>query len=44
MSFSILLKALVDANYNFIEVDISAYGKNSDGGIFANLKLENIWL
>lgn len=38
-TFSVVLLALVDANYKFIAVDIGAYGKNSDGGIFSNSKL-----
>lgn len=38
-TFSIVLLALVDANYRFIVVDIGLDGKNSDGGIFANSNL-----
>lgn len=35
-TFSIVLLALVDAQYKFIAVDIGAYGKNSDGGILSH--------
>lgn len=38
-TFSIVLLALVDAQYNFIIVDVGSYGKNSDGGIFAHSNL-----
>jgi hypothetical protein len=38
-TFSIVLLALVDAQYNFIVVDVGAYDKNSDGGIFGNSNL-----
>lgn len=37
--FSIVLLALVDADYRFITVDIGAYGKSSDGRIFRTFKL-----
>jgi len=38
-TFSIVLLALVDAQYKFVAVDIGAYGKNSDGGILSNSNL-----
>lgn len=38
-SFSIVLMALVDAEYNFLFVDIGCQGGVSDGGVFKNCQL-----
>ncbi|XP_008183391.1 protein ALP1-like [Acyrthosiphon pisum] len=34
-SYSVVLLALVDADYKFIAIDVGSYGRNSDGGIFS---------
>ena len=38
-TFSIVLLALVDAHLQFLAIDVGAYGRNSDGEIFANSNL-----
>ena len=37
--FSIVLMALVDADYKFIYIDVGDYGSNGDSGIFRNRPL-----
>ena len=37
--FSIVLMALVDADYHFIYIDVGNYGSNGDSGIFKNSAL-----
>ena len=47
-TFSVVLLALVDANYKFTIMDVGGYGKSSDGGLFTRSilgkSLENITL
>lgn len=38
-TYSVILLALVDANYKFIAIDVGSYGRNSDGAVFSNSEL-----
>ena len=38
-TFSVILLALVDANYKFIMIDFNPFGRSSDGGLFSHLVL-----
>ncbi|KAL7294248.1 hypothetical protein TKK_0012264 [Trichogramma kaykai] len=38
--YSIVLQAIVDANYKYIFIDVGAYGSQSDGGIFRDSTFE----
>ena len=38
-TFSVVLLALIDANYKFIYVDIGCNGRISDGGVYRNSSL-----
>ena len=41
-TFSIVLMALVDADYKFIYADIGANGRVSDGGVFGSCSLNEL--
>lgn len=34
--FSVVMQAIADANYRFIAIEVGAYGKQNDGGTFAD--------
>jgi hypothetical protein len=36
--YSVVLQMLADARYRFIAIDVGAYGKQSDGGIFVKVE------
>ena len=42
--FSVILQGLVNARYKFLSVDVDAYGRQNDSGVFFhNLICTNIW-
>jgi hypothetical protein len=42
-TFSIVLFALVDANYKFMFVDVGSQGRIADSGVVTNTELYKIW-
>lgn len=40
---SIVILALVNAQYKFIMIDVGAYGRNSDGSIFDKSLMEKMF-
>ena len=42
-TFSIVLFALVDANYKFMFVDVGYQGRIAESGVFTNTELHEIW-
>ena len=42
-TFSVVLSALIDANYKFITTDVGGYGKSSDEGHLQDRFWENRW-
>jgi len=41
-TFSIVLFAFVDANYNFIYVNVACQSRISDGGVFKSTRFQNL--